>query len=210
MDLFLFLIDYIYIHDKSSINCRCRQCLSNGNISYKHKCNTMIFNILHPSFKKQLFVGGLMSYLGYLCLFPYSDVQHILCGVFLFSLSPSCVPSATSFYGLSFTPGYWWGPFCSSFGFLFWVVFFFFFFSFFPHLFFLILSLSWLQSYCNWNSIYLIDSYDCQSSAFDSTLCNKKSVFFWGKSSFFIINKTDRSIDELFIFALIFTHDNNF
>jgi len=29
----------------------------------------------------QLFVGGLMSYLRYLCLFAYSDVQHILCCV---------------------------------------------------------------------------------------------------------------------------------
>ena len=52
-----------------------------------------------------------MSYLRYLCLFAYSDVQHILCCDFLFSLSPSCVPSVTSFYGLSFTPGYWWDPF---------------------------------------------------------------------------------------------------
>ena len=29
----------------------------------------------------QLFVGGLMSYLHYLCLFTYSGVQHILCCV---------------------------------------------------------------------------------------------------------------------------------
>jgi hypothetical protein len=27
----------------------------------------------------QLFVGGLMSYLRYLCLFAYSGIQHILC-----------------------------------------------------------------------------------------------------------------------------------
>ena len=32
----------------------------------------------------QLFVGGLMSYLRYLCLFTYSGVQHILCCVFVF------------------------------------------------------------------------------------------------------------------------------
>ena len=31
----------------------------------------------------QLFVGGLMSYLPYLCLFVYSGVQHILCCVFV-------------------------------------------------------------------------------------------------------------------------------
>jgi hypothetical protein len=30
----------------------------------------------------QLFVGWLMSYLRYLCLFAYSGVQHILCCVF--------------------------------------------------------------------------------------------------------------------------------
>jgi hypothetical protein len=32
----------------------------------------------------QLFVGGRMSYLLYLCLFAYSGVQHILCCVFVF------------------------------------------------------------------------------------------------------------------------------
>jgi hypothetical protein len=31
----------------------------------------------------QLFVGGLMLYLRYLCLFVYSGVQHILCCVFV-------------------------------------------------------------------------------------------------------------------------------
>ena len=31
----------------------------------------------------QLFVGGFMSYLRYLCLFTYSVVQHILCCVFV-------------------------------------------------------------------------------------------------------------------------------
>jgi hypothetical protein len=31
----------------------------------------------------QLFVGGLMSYLRYLCLFAYIGVQHILCCVFV-------------------------------------------------------------------------------------------------------------------------------
>ena len=31
----------------------------------------------------QLFVGGLMSYLRYLCLFANSGVQHILCCVFV-------------------------------------------------------------------------------------------------------------------------------
>ena len=32
----------------------------------------------------QLFVGGLMSYLRYLCLFGYSGVQHILCCIFFY------------------------------------------------------------------------------------------------------------------------------
>ena len=33
----------------------------------------------------QLFVGGLMTYLHYLCLFTYSNVQYILCCVFVLS-----------------------------------------------------------------------------------------------------------------------------
>jgi hypothetical protein len=44
----------------------------------------------------QLFVGGLMSYLRYLCLFAFSGVQYIvLC------FSSSCVPYVASFSGLS-------------------------------------------------------------------------------------------------------------
>jgi len=44
-------------------------------------------------------VGGLMSYLRYLCLFAYSGVQHILCCVFGFI---SCVPYiCCHFSGLS-------------------------------------------------------------------------------------------------------------
>ena len=48
----------------------------------------------------QLFVGGLMSYLRYLCLFVFSGVQYIvLCFCFVFL--PSCVPYVASFSGLS-------------------------------------------------------------------------------------------------------------
>jgi hypothetical protein len=40
----------------------------------------------------QLFVGGFMSFLRYLCLFAYSGVQHILCCVLFFLyVSSSCV-----------------------------------------------------------------------------------------------------------------------
>jgi hypothetical protein len=35
----------------------------------------------------QLFVGGLMSYLRYLCLFVHSGIQHILCCVFVFAFN---------------------------------------------------------------------------------------------------------------------------
>jgi hypothetical protein len=38
----------------------------------------------------QLFVGGLMSYLRYLCLFAYSGVQHILCYVFVLFVFVLC------------------------------------------------------------------------------------------------------------------------
>jgi hypothetical protein len=33
-------------------------------------------------YQQKLFVGGIMSYLRYLCLFAYSNAQHILCCVF--------------------------------------------------------------------------------------------------------------------------------
>jgi hypothetical protein len=48
----------------------------------------------------QLFVGELMSYLHYLCLFAHSGIQHILWCV-LFRFSSSCVPFVSSFSGFS-------------------------------------------------------------------------------------------------------------
>ena len=39
----------------------------------------------------QLFVGGLMSYLRYLCLFAHSGVQHILCCVFVLFFFVLCI-----------------------------------------------------------------------------------------------------------------------
>jgi len=38
----------------------------------------------------QLFVGGLMSYLSYMCLFAHSGVQHILCCVFVLFVFTLC------------------------------------------------------------------------------------------------------------------------
>jgi len=51
----------------------------------------------------QLFVGVLMSYLRYLCLFTYSGVQHILHCVFCFVCLRLvlCVPNVPSISGLS-------------------------------------------------------------------------------------------------------------
>ena len=73
----------------------------------------------------QLLVGGLVSYLRYLCLFAYNGVQYLLCCVLLLLLLStscflcmvvyniycvfilvylrlvSCVPNAASFSGLS-------------------------------------------------------------------------------------------------------------
>jgi hypothetical protein len=51
----------------------------------------------------QLFVGGFMPYLCYLCLFAFSGVQHILCCVFCFACLRlvSCVLNVVSFSGLS-------------------------------------------------------------------------------------------------------------
>jgi len=47
-----------------------------------------------------LFVGGRMSYLRYLCLFTYSDVQHMLSCVFVLCFT-SCLPYVAGFFGLS-------------------------------------------------------------------------------------------------------------
>jgi hypothetical protein len=45
-----------------------------------------------------LFVGGLISFLRYLCLFAYSGVQHILCRGFVLSVFALCT---LCFSGLS-------------------------------------------------------------------------------------------------------------
>ena len=52
----------------------------------------------------QFFVRGRMSYLRYLCLFPYSGVQCILCCVFVlcFFFSSSYVPYVACLSRLSF------------------------------------------------------------------------------------------------------------
>ena len=49
------------------------------DIHYVFRIKTMFGSSLYF----QLFVGGFMSYLRYLCLFAYSGVQHILCYVFI-------------------------------------------------------------------------------------------------------------------------------
>lgn len=51
----------------------------------------------------QLFVGGLISYLRYLCLLAYSGIQHILCCVVCFARPRlvSSVPNVASFCGMS-------------------------------------------------------------------------------------------------------------
>jgi hypothetical protein len=49
-----------------------------------------------------LFIRGLMSYLPYLCLFAYIDVQHILCCVFVFLRL--VYPHKTTFINTYYTP----------------------------------------------------------------------------------------------------------
>jgi hypothetical protein len=62
----------------------------------------------------QSFVGGLMSYLHYLCLFAHSGVQHILCCVFV--LFVFVLPNVASFSGLSifYCPSVYLADFCHS------------------------------------------------------------------------------------------------
>ena len=53
----------------------------------------------------QLFVGVLMSYLRYLCLFAHSGVQHILCCVFVLFFSVLCIyHDEIKLYWM----GWWW------------------------------------------------------------------------------------------------------
>ena len=69
-------------------------------------------NKSHSSCIWSLFVGELVSYLRYLCLFVHSGVQHILCCIFLrlvytmlpvsLCFSSSCVHYVASFSGLCF------------------------------------------------------------------------------------------------------------
>ena len=78
------------------------------NISYYVIYNSSLsLKAIKPSVRlyHQLFVGGLMSYLRYLCLVTYSGVKHILsCHVlfffFCFFFFWSCVSYVTSFSGL--------------------------------------------------------------------------------------------------------------
>ena len=62
-------------------------------ISAKKRCSVRLY--------LQLFVGGLMSYLRYLCFFciEWCPTHIVLC--FLFCFSSSCVPYVGSFSGLS-------------------------------------------------------------------------------------------------------------
>ena len=55
---------------------------------------------------QQLFVGGAMSYLRYLCLLAHSGVPHILCCCFCFVCLRlvSCVPYVASFSWLFIAP----------------------------------------------------------------------------------------------------------
>ena len=52
-------------------------------ISAKKLCSVRLY--------LQLFVGGLMFYLSYLCLFAHSGVQHILCSVFVLFVFVLCL-----------------------------------------------------------------------------------------------------------------------
>jgi len=51
---------------------------------------------------RKLFVGGIMSYLRYLCLFTYSGVQHILCCVFVLFFFVLCTLCCQLFWTVHF------------------------------------------------------------------------------------------------------------
>ena len=92
--------------------------VESGVKHHNHNLNLTLtnINIIYVRLYLQLFVGGRIFYLCYLCLFAYSSVQHLLCFcvvflrlvypmlpvslgcvVFLFYFSSSCVLYVVSF-----------------------------------------------------------------------------------------------------------------
>ena len=59
----------------------------------------LIFSCFSVRLHFPLFVGWLMSYLRYLCLFGYSGVQHVLCCGFVLFVFVLCLvyPNVSSF-----------------------------------------------------------------------------------------------------------------
>jgi hypothetical protein len=53
-----------------------------SNLSYYVCLPSELHVVVSVGLYLQLFVGGFMSYLRYLCLFAYNGVQHILCHYF--------------------------------------------------------------------------------------------------------------------------------
>ena len=51
----------------------------------------VLFTLFVFVFTSSLFVGGLVSYLHYLCLFVYNGVQHMLCCVFVLVVFVFCL-----------------------------------------------------------------------------------------------------------------------
>ena len=66
---FFMLPYYVYLRSESHL-------VMYVTIAVKKRCSVSLY--------LQLCVGGLMSYLHYLCLLGHSNVQHILCCVFVF------------------------------------------------------------------------------------------------------------------------------
>ena len=62
--------------------------------SAKKRCSVRLY--------LQLFVGGLMSYLRYFCLFVDSGVQHILCCVFVLFFFVLCTLCCQFFWIVHF------------------------------------------------------------------------------------------------------------
>ena len=74
----------------------CLYVLSSVTITALKRCSVRLY--------LQLFVGGIISYLRYLCLFGYSGVQHILCCIFVlfFFVLCKCFPRASTMTTLTY------------------------------------------------------------------------------------------------------------
>jgi hypothetical protein len=79
--------------------CFVDHCLSFCPFSFGH---CVVCSSIYGFWLLQLLIGGLMSYLSYLCLFAYNGDQHILCCVFILIVLVLCTLCSQFFWIANF------------------------------------------------------------------------------------------------------------